>query len=86
MLQPPYMLVSTSEGETMNEVEIIIKTNFKATIKLKKLIRNFALFFFAIYLSINNFEKFSEVFIAKFQPEFSSKNSEQISTANRPGA
>lgn len=70
----------------MSEVEITIKTNFKTTIKLKKLIRNFALFFFAIYLSINNFEKFSEVFIAKFQPDFSSKNSAQISVTNRSGA
>lgn len=70
----------------MSEVEITIKTNFKTTIKLKKLMRNFALFFFAIYLSINNFEKFSEVFIAKFQPEFSPKNSAQISPRIRPSA
>lgn len=69
----------------MSEVEITIKTNFKTTIKLEKLFRNFAIFFFAIYLSINNFEKFSEVFIAKFQPEFSSKNSGQISVTNRSG-
>lgn len=69
----------------MNEVEIIIKTNFKMTFKLKKFMRNVMLFFVAFYLSINNFEKFSEVFIAKIQPGFSAKNSERISTANRPG-
>jgi hypothetical protein len=69
----------------MNEVEITIKTNFKTTIKLKKFMRNSTLFFFAVYLSVNNFEKFSEVFIAKFQPEFSAKKSTQISPVNRPG-
>ena len=69
----------------MGEVEITIKTNFKTTIKLKKLIRISVLFFFAIYLSVNNFEKFSEVFIAKFQPDFSPKNSAQISPRIQPG-
>ena len=61
----------------MNEVEISIKTNFKTTINLKNFFRNFALFIFAIFLSINNFEKFSEVFIAKIQSEIQPKNSLQ---------
>lgn len=66
----------------MNEVEISIKTNFKTTINLKKFFRNFALFIFAIFLSINNFEKFSEVFIAKIQSEIQPKNSARISGQN----
>lgn len=66
----------------MNEVEISIKTNFKTTINLKKFFRNFALFIFAIFLSINNFEKFSEVFIAKIQSGIQSKNSARISAQN----
>jgi hypothetical protein len=66
----------------MNEVEISIKTNFKTTINLKKFFRNFALFIFAIFLSINNFEKFSEVFIAKIQAEIQPKNSARISGQN----
>lgn len=68
----------------MNEVEISIKTNFKTTINLKKFFRNFALFIFAIFLSVNNFEKFSEVFIAKIQSEIQSKNSANISAQNSP--
>ena len=68
----------------MNEVEISIKTNFKTTINLKKFFRNFALFIFAIFLSINNFEKFSEVFIAKIQSEIQAGIQPKISASNSP--
>lgn len=72
----------------MNELEITIKTNFKATINLKKFFRNFALIIFAIFCGATNFEKFSEVLSAKFQaenqagiqPKFSASNSPQFST------
>ncbi|UBZ00778.1 hypothetical protein LCG56_29925 (plasmid) [Pseudomonas cannabina pv. alisalensis] len=72
----------------MNELEITIKTNFKATINLKKFFRNFALIIFAIFCGATNLEKFSEVLSAKFQAEnqagiqskFSASNSPQIST------
>lgn len=59
----------------MNELEITIKTNFKTTINLKKFFRNLALIIFAIFFGFNNFEKFGEVFAAKFQSEIQSKNS-----------
>lgn len=68
----------------MNEVEISIKTNFKAIINLKKFFRNFALIIFAIFCVVNNFEKFGEVFAAKFQSEIQSKNSAKISARNSP--
>lgn len=72
----------------MNELEITIKTNFKTTINLKKFFRNFTLIIFAVFCGATNFEKFSEVFTAKFQSEIQPKNSLQnsarISTKNSP--
>lgn len=61
----------------MNELEITIKTNFKTTINLKKFFRNFALIIFAVFCGAINFEKFSEVFIAKFQQKNQYENSAQ---------
>lgn len=65
----------------MNELEITIKTNFKTTINLKKFLKNFTLIIFVIFFGTNNFEKFGEVFAAKFQseirPEIQAKNSVQ---------
>lgn len=66
----------------MNELEITIKTNFKTTINLKNFFRNFTLIIFAVFCGATNFEKFGEVFAAKFQSEIQSKNSAKISTKN----
>lgn len=69
----------------MNEVEISIKTNFKTTINLKKFFRNFTLIIFAVFFGATNFEKFGEVFAAKFQSEIQTKNSARISGQNPSG-